>query len=264
MEEPEGKGKQKGEESPAKGRGRGFRLRSQVSRQYRTLKGLVRKARKENKEVPRKVYKEIKEFGEGRTEQEKAELPKKRRPRSVYRREASAAASSGSRPGIRLRSVASTDPVVLKAARPRKLTLRSATRRTAVRSAPQADKGLKVHGRALKLNQRICDLAEAYAKDRKTNPYFLESPYQVRLLAAQQLKSTLKVRGSVLQQCIKDLWNLPNKGETKKGPDEACSSCDDRRVQQAPGVEEFLERRKAERLAKAKAEAAKAEAKPSS
>ena len=46
--------------------GKGFRLRSSQSRQYRRLQDLVRQARKEGANVPRHVEKQVKEFGPGR------------------------------------------------------------------------------------------------------------------------------------------------------------------------------------------------------
>ena len=46
--------------------GKGFRLRSAQSRQYRNLQGLIRKAKKEGTQVPRSLRKQVKEFGSGR------------------------------------------------------------------------------------------------------------------------------------------------------------------------------------------------------
>ena len=207
--------------------GPGFRLRSQQSRQYRVLKDQLRLARKTG-HVSQNLKDQVEDFGRGR-------------PKTMWRKRKRE--SSESRRPIRLRSVARPNPSSSSKAKA-KPKARSSARplaRSFVRGTPQT--GLKVHGRALKLNKKIRDLAERWVGDNPTVPYFLESPYQVRHLAANQLKRETGVKGAVAASLVQNLWNSPNVGSTAQGPDEACSSCDDRRVDLEPGVAEYLKRR---------------------
>ena len=172
------------------------------------------------------------------------------RPKTVWRKRKRKPSESGH--PIRLKSVARPNPYSSSKAKA-KPKARSSARplaRSFVRGTPQA--GLKVHGWALKLNKKIRDLAERWVSGNPTVPYFLESPYQVRHLAANQLKRETGVKGAVAASLVQNLWNSPNVGSTAKGPDEACSSCDDRRVELEPGVAEYWKRR-AEAKKKAKA-----------
>ena len=105
-----------------------------------------------------------------------------------------------------------------------------------------ATRGQKVHGRALKLSEKIRKLANEYAENHDLVSYFLESPFQVRHLAAKQLQISTKAKGTVASELAKGMWDQ----------EEACSSCDDRRTNLEPGVKEFLQRR-AEAKKKAKA-----------
>ena len=114
---------------------------------------------------------------------------------------------------------------------------------------------MKVHGRALRLNEKIKELAERWASDNPILPYFVESPFQVRKLAASQLKKETGIKGTVAASVIQKLWNSPDVGSTAKGPDEACSSCDDR-SNLTPGVAEYLKKKAEAKKAKAKADPA--------
>ena len=102
-----------------------------------------------------------------------------------------------------------------------------------------------MHGRALKLGEKIWNLANKWAETHQLTAYFLESPFQVRHLAAKQLQEETGAKGTVAAEIIKRLWEQ----------DEACSSCDDRKRKLEPGVEEFL-RKRAEARKKAKAKPA--------
>ena len=212
--------------------GKGFRLRSAQSRQYRNLQGLIRKAKKEGTQIPRDLRKQVKEFGSGRGGTKRTH------------------SESESRHPIRLKSVARpSQPSSSKAkAKPKAKAKSRPLARSFLRGSPQT--GLKVHGRALRLNEKIKELAERWASDNPILPYFVESPFQVWKLAASQLKKETGIKGTVAASVIQKLWNSRDVGSTAKGPDEACSSCDDR-SNLTPGVAEYL-----------KAEAKKAKADP--
>ena len=222
--------------------GQGFRLRSAQSRQYRNLQGLIRKARKEGTNIPRGVRKQVKELGSGRVRTFKRGGTKRTH------------SESESRHPIRLKSVARpSHPSGSKAkAKPKAKAKSRPLARSFLRGSPQI--GLKVHGRALRLNEKIKELAERWASDNPILPYFVESPFQVRKLAASQLKRETGIKGTAGASVIQKLWNSPDVGSTAKGPDEACSSCDDR-SNLTLGVAEYL-RKKAEAKKKAKADPA--------
>ena len=223
--------------------GKGFRLRSAQSRQYRNLQGLIRKAKKEGTQVPRSLRKQVKEFGSGRVRTFKRGGTKRTH------------SESESRHPIRLKSVARpSQPSSSKAkAKPKAKAKSRPLARSFLRGSPQI--GLKVHGRALRLNEKIKELAERWASDNPILPYFVESPFQVRKLAASQLKKETGIKGTVAASVIQKLWNSPDVGSTAKGPDEACSSCDDR-SNLTPGVAEYLKKKAEAKKAKAKADPA--------
>ena len=102
-----------------------------------------------------------------------------------------------------------------------------------------------MHGRALKLSEKIRNLASKWAATHQLSAYFLESPFQARHLAARQLQQDTRAKGTVAAAIVQRLW----------AQDEACSSCDDRKRKLEPGVAEYL---------RTKAEAKKAKAEPGS
>ena len=238
--------------------GQGFRLRSQQSRQYRALKSQIRLAKKLGATVSGNIKAQVEDFGEGR---------------KTYKREGGktlALSKRSFRPGqirlrslsthsIRLKSVARSARPASSKAKPKPKPKPKPKQPVRNRIRGPAKEGLKVHGRALKLNKRIRDLAEKWAADNALSPYFLESPYQVRNLAVRQLKRETGAKGTVASVLIKQLWNLPNEGTEEKGPSEACSSCDERGKKIEPGVAEFLRKRAAEK-AETEAKRAKVEA----
>ena len=239
--------------------GQGFRLRSQQSRQYRALKSQIRLAKKQGATVPGNIKAQVEEFGEGRKTYKReggrtlALSKRSFRPAPIRLR-------SLSTHTIRLRSVARSARPASSKARPKPKPKPKPKQPVRNRIRGPAKEWLKVHGRALKLNKKIRDLADKWAADNALSPYFLESPYQVRNLAVRQLKRETGVKGTVASFLIKQLWNLPNEGTDEKGPSEACSSCDERGKQIEPGVAEFLRKRAAE---KAETEAKRAKVKAS-
>ena len=209
---------------------KGFRLRSAQSRQYRNLRGQLRLARKQGVKVDPGLKRQVKEFGKGRQETFK---------RSPLR------LKSVSRHPIRLRSVAKAPPPSSVKAKPKATPKAKARTFARQRVRGPTALGLKVHGRALKLSEKVKDLANKWAETHDLSAYFLESPFQVRHLAAKQLQKDTGVKGTAAAEIVAKLWDQ----------DEACSSCDDRKRKLEPGVEQFL-RKRAEAKKKAKADPA--------
>jgi len=68
--------------------------------------------------------------------------------------------------------------------------------------------GLKVHGRALKLSEKIQDLANRWAATHQLSASFLESRFQVRHLAAKPLQQDTGAKGTVaasITRCLRAL-----------------------------------------------------------
>jgi len=156
---------------------KGFRLRSAQSCQYRNLRGQLRLAKKQRVKVDSGLKEQVDRFGKGRQE------TFKRNPIRL---------KSVSRHPIRLRSVAKAKatPSSSAKAKPRPKAKAKAKARTLARDRVRgpAEIGLKVHGRALKLSEKIRNLANKWAANHQLSAYFLESPFQVRHLAARQLQ----------------------------------------------------------------------------
>ena len=166
---------------------KGFRLRSAQSRQYRNLRGQLRLAKKQGVKVDRGLKDQIDRFGKGRQETFKRN---RIRLKSV------------SRHPIRLRSVAKAKAKAKSSsakAKPRPKAKAKARARTLARDRVRgpAEVGLKVHGRALKLSEKIRKLANKWAATHQLSAYFLESPFQVRHLAARQLQQEIGAKGTV-------------------------------------------------------------------
>ena len=220
------------------GRGRGFRLRSTQSRQYRNLKSQLKLAAKvAGGKVPRKLKEEVKEFGNKRSAEEKRldrEEERAEKKRHVFDQE-----SSEEGRGLRLRSVSS-----IRRESGSRIRLRSVPRGLVLREATREQGGdqTKVRGRALKLSLNIRNLAERCAARREVRPYHLESPFQVRKLAAEQLLHERRLRGSVGNSEIRRLWNEAG-DEGQPGSNEACSSCDERRQASAKTVVKYIQKR---------------------
>ena len=166
---------------------KGFRLRSAQSRQYRNLRGQLRLAKKQGVKVDRGLKHQIDRFGKGRQE------TFKRNPVRL---------KSVSRHPIRLRSVAKAKAKAKSSsakAKPRPKAKAKARARTLARDRVRgpAEVGLKVHGRALKLSEKIRKLANKWAATHQHSAYFFESPFQVRHLAARQLQQEIGAKGTV-------------------------------------------------------------------
>eukprot|EP00435_Cladocopium_sp_Y103_P072526 s386_g40.t1 len=96
----------------------------------------------------------------------------------------------------------------------------------------------KVHGRALKLNREIIKLAEEWDPCKG---WTMESPFQVRSIAAKRLVQKRGLRGSIAQQEVRKMFRLPNQDGTGD-IEQACSSCDERSKGQAGPVVEYIRR----------------------
>ena len=70
----------------------------------------------------------------------------------------------------------------------------------------------------------------------------LESPFQVRKIAADELVEQRGLKGTVAKAAIRELWKTPN-DQGKRGSNEACSSCDERRQAQLPVAQDYIKRR---------------------
>ena len=65
----------------------------------------------------------------------------------------------------------------------------------------------------------------------------------MRKLAADELIEQRGFKGTVALAAIRELWKTPN-DQGKRGSNEACSSCDERRRQaQLPVVQDYIKRR---------------------
>ena len=70
----------------------------------------------------------------------------------------------------------------------------------------------------------------------------MESPFEVRAIAAKRLVQKNKLRGSVAQIAIREMFRLPNQDGTG-GIEQACSSCDERVKKQSGPVVDYIRRR---------------------
>lgn len=233
--------------------GKGFRLRSSQSRQYRNLRAQLRQNRKFGIKVPSELKNQVEDFGEGRTETFKR--GKNPAPYLGGTRKRRRERSESSRPGIRLRSVKPGIRLVSVArappANPKKQPVRPfrPPAGLATGSNPAA-KGRTVHGRALKLHEKIRTLANQWASENLCTDYALGSPFQVRTFAGRQLVKEKNLIGTIADQLVKNLWNLPNEGSKEKGPDQACSSCDEREDKQKESITKFLAAKRAKTQSK--------------
>ena len=100
---------------------------------------------------------------------------------------------------------------------------------------------LKVYGRALKLHWEIIQLAEEWASQNPCSARTMESPFQVRSIAAKRLVQKRRLRGSVAQSEIRKMFRLLNQDGTGD-IEQACSSCDERTRAQAGPVVEYIRR----------------------
>ena len=146
-------------------RSKGFRLRSAQSRQYRNLRGQLRLAKEQGAKVDRGLEEQIDRFGKGRQETFKRN-PIRLKPVSRH--------------PIRLRSEAKAIPSSSAKAKPRPKAKAKAKAWTLARHRvrwPTA-LGLKVHGRAEELSQKIQDLANKWAATHQLSANFLRVPFR--------------------------------------------------------------------------------------
>ena len=101
---------------------------------------------------------------------------------------------------------------------------------------------LKVHGRAMKLNREIIQLAEEWASQHPCTGRTMESPFWVRSIAAKRLVQKRNLRGSIAQMAIREMFRLSDQ-DGKGDIEQACSSCDERVKGQAGPVVEYIKRR---------------------
>ena len=219
----------------------GFRLRSKTSLQYRKLKDLVRLQKKKGV-ITEDLRRRIKEFGKGRTPQEIKEEREEQKVRNQEKRtkkrktsEKSEAAGSAEVEVEEEESVSQPSPV----RQPRTPDGPPPAKRPQTRDT---ERGRAVWGRALELNLRIVALANERAQRLTIENWKLESPFQVRKLAADELVEQRGLKGTVALAAIRELWKTPN-DQGKRGSNEACSSCDERRQAQLPVVQDYIKRR---------------------
>ena len=219
----------------------GFRLRSKTSLQYRRLKDLVRLQKKKGV-ITEDLRRRIKEFGKGRTPQEIKEEREEQKVRNQEKRtkkrktsEKSEAAGSAEEEVEEEESVSQPSPV----RQPRTPDGPPPAKRPQTRDT---ERGRAVWGRALELNLRIVALANERAQRLTIENWKLESPFQVRKLAADELVEQRGLKGTVALAAIRELWKTPN-DQGKRGSNEACSSCDERRQAQLPVVQDYIKRR---------------------
>eukprot|EP00913_Durusdinium_trenchii_P002904 g2691.t1 len=219
----------------------GFRLRSKTSLQYRRLKDLVRLEKKKGV-ITEDLRRRIKEFGKGRTPQEIKEEREEQKVRNQEKRtkkrktsEKSEAAGSAEEEVEEEESVSQPSPV----RQPRTPDGPPPAKRPQTRDT---ERGRAVWGRALELNLRIVALANERAQRLTIENWKLESPFQVRKLAADELVEQRGLKGTVALAAIRELWKTPN-DQGKRGSNEACSSCDERRQAQLPVVQDYIKRR---------------------
>eukprot|EP00438_Fugacium_kawagutii_P006670 Skav225122 [mRNA] locus=scaffold1239:300159:312588:- [translate_table: standard] len=98
----------------------------------------------------------------------------------------------------------------------------------------------EVYGRALCLNVQIIQLAERWAANiHQPRVYEMGSTFEVRSMAAKQMVGERKLKGILVATEIERLFRLPDQsgpGAGQEGPDQACSSCDDRSGRRSKGV----------------------------
>ena len=220
----------------------GFRLRSKTSLQYRRLKDLVRLQKKKGV-ITEDLRSRIKEFGKGRTPQEIKEEREEQKIRNQEKRtkkrktseKSEAAGSAEEEVEEEEESVSQPSPVQ----RPRTPDGPPPAKRPQTRDT---ERGRVVWGRALELNLRIVALAKERAQRLTIENWKLESPFQVRKFAADELCEQQNLKGTVALAAIRELWKTPNE-QGKRGSNEACSSCDERRQAQLPVVKDYIKRR---------------------
>ena len=217
----------------------GFRLRSKTSLQYRRLKDLVRLQKKKGV-ITGDLRRRIKEFGKGRTPQEIKEEREEQKVRNqekrTKKRKTSEAAGSAEEEEVEEEeSVSHPSPV----RQPRTPDGPPPAKRPQTRDT---ERGRAVWGRALELNLRIVALANERAQRLTIENWKLESPFQVRKFAADELCEQRNLKGTVALAAIRELWKTPNE-QGKRGSKEACSSCDERRQAQLPVVKDYIKRR---------------------
>ena len=219
----------------------GFRLRSKVSLQYRRLKDLVRLQKKKGV-ITEDLRRRIKDFGKGRTPQEIKEEREEQKARNQEKRtkkrktsEKSEAADSAEEEVEEEESLSLPSPVP----QPRTPDGPPPAKRPQARDTEQ---GRAVWGRALELNLRIVTLANERAQRLPIENWKLESPFQVRKIAADELVEQRGLKGTVALAAFRELWKTPN-DKGKRGSNEACSSCDERRQAQLPVVQDYIKRR---------------------
>ena len=219
----------------------GFRLRSKTSLQHRRLKDLVRLQKKKGV-ITEDLRRRIKEFGKGRTPQEIKEEREEQRVRNQEKRTKKRKTSEAADPAEEEEveeeeeeSVSHPSPV----RQPRTPDGPPPAKRPQTRDT---ERGRAVWGRALELNLRIVALANERAQRLTIENWKLESPFQVRKFAADELCEQRNLKGTVALAAIRELWKTPNE-QGKRGSNEACSSCDERRQAQLPVVKDYIKRR---------------------
>ena len=222
----------------------GFRLRSKVSLQYRKLKDLVRLQKKQGV-ITEDLTRRIKDFGKERPPHEIKEEREEQKVRNQEKRikkrktsEKSEAADSAEEEVEEEESLSLPSPVP----QPRTPDGPPPAKRPQARNT---ERGRAVWGRALELNLRIVTLANERAQRKPIENWKLESPFQVRKIAADELVEQRGLKGTVALAAIRELWKTPN-DQGKRGSNEACSncsSCDERRQAQLPVVQDYIKRR---------------------
>ena len=218
----------------------GFRLRSKTSLQYRRLKDLVRLQKKKGV-ITEDLRRRIKEFGKGRTPQEIKEEREEQRIRNqekrTKKRKTSEAADPAEEEEVEEEEESVSHPSPVR--QPRTPDGPPPAKRPQTRDT---QRGRAVWGRALELNLRIVALANERAQRLTIENWKLESPFQVRKFAADELCEQRNLKGTVASAAIRELWKTPNE-QGKRGSNEACSSCDERRQAQLPVVKDYIKRR---------------------
>ena len=218
----------------------GFRLRSKTSLQYRRLKDLVRLEKKKGV-ITEDLRRRIKEFGKGRTPQEIKEEREEQKVRNqekrTKKRKTSEAADPAEEEEVEEEEESVSHPSPVR--QPRTPDGPPPAKRPQTRDT---QRGRAVWGRALELNLRIVALANERAQRLTIENWKLESPFQVRKFAADELCEQRNLKGTVALAAIRELWKTPNE-QGKRGSNEACSSCDERRQAQLPVVKDYIKRR---------------------
>ena len=218
----------------------GFRLRSKTSLQYRRLKDLVRLEKKKGV-ITEDLRRRIKEFGKGRTPQEIKEEREEQKVRNqekrAKKRKTSEAADPAEEEEVEEEEESVSHPSPVR--QPRTPDGPPPAKRPQTRDT---QRGRAVWGRALELNLRIIALANERAQRLTIENWKLESPFQVRKFAADELCEQRNLKGTVALAAIRELWKTPNE-QGKRGSNEACSSCDERRQAQLPVVKDYIKRR---------------------